>query len=414
MSCNYMERPFEFLRKKKASTEGAKFDDRTVSNWYKARAFGLDQLERITIRPGEDAYLHVIVLGDDELMLSVVRQVALSAHFPNYDEENPDETKRNRTVITIVSQKEDIIDWLAKEEYLCHLMKYGKYSYRGNTKNKDSYIDIEIEVVNQWTNGDDRYKEITNGKQTEKRLVFKRQDVDCFCDGKTDEEIRTIDTRKAQYADRMYCLGREIDNLPYEDIHSVKRYAMAMNVFQYTRLKESTGQLVKAEDWEKEENQAMVLTSLSNIFCSDCFLIKYNSIKPCWNNGKMTEKQAWEKHYDVLSKSEHARWVVERLILGYRPFSLQEHLMDESLVVDSKKRQQFRKDLKNNWRSPAHIDLCSFSDLRRIDPDSLKYDSFLVLGIPEILRKVGELANKRPGKSKSDSIKSEKASKTVR
>ena len=389
MSCSYIERPFEFLRRKKATAEGAKFDDSTVSNWYKARAFVLDQLEKITIRPGEDAYLHVIVLGDDELMLAVVRQVALSAHFPNYDEENPDERKRKRVIITLVSQKENIIDLLMQEEYLCNLPKYCKYTLYGDTKNKESYIDVELEVVNQWMDGEDGYKEIKNGEHVEKRLVFKKQDVECFLNGKTDEELRTIDTRKAQYADRMYCLGREIDNLTYDDIHSVKRYAMAMNVFQYTRLREAVGQLVNAEDWEKEENQVAVLTSMSNIFCSDCFLIKYNSIKPCWNNGKMTEKQAWEKHYDVLSKSEHARWVVEKLILGYRPLSLQEHLMDESLVVDSKKRQQFRKDLKNNWRSPAHIDLCSFSDLRRIDPDSLKYDSFLMLGIPEILRKVG-------------------------
>jgi len=222
-------------------------------------------------------------------------------------------------------------------------------------------------------------------------MVIKKKEVECFCNGKTEDEIHTIDTRKAQYTDRIYCLGSEIDNLPYDDLHSVKRYTMALSVFQYIKLKEATGQLVKAKDWEQKENQAMVLTSLSSIFCSDCFIIRYNSVKPYWAKGKMTEKQAWEKYYDVLSVSEHARWVVEKLILGYRPLSLQERLLDESLVVDQKRRQQFRKELKNNWRSPAHIDLCSFSKLRRIDPDNMKYDSFLMLGIPEILSKVGEL-----------------------
>lgn len=385
---NYNEHPFEFLRKKNAPREGERFDEGIILKWYQARAFVLDQLNNITIQPEEDAHLHVVILEDDELMLSVARQVALSAHFPNYDENNPDERKRNRTVITLVSQNENIMNLLMQEEFLCNLPKFCKYTHCGDIKNKDSFVDIELEVVAQWMGEEDLYKEIKIGKHTEKRVIFKKQDVVRFCDGITDEEICAIDTRKAQYTDRVYCLGSEIDNLPYEDIHSVKRYSLALNVLQYTKLKEPTGQLVK-DYWEKKENQASVLTSLSSVFCSDCFIIRYNSIKPSWINGKMTEKQAWEKYYDVLSVSEHARWVVEKLILGYRPLNLKERLMDESLVVDKKRRKQFRKELKNNWKSPAHIDLCSFSDLRRIDPDSMKYDSFLMLGIPEILRKVG-------------------------
>ena len=395
---NYNERPFEYLRRKKPLAQGAKFDDKIVSNWYKARAFALNKLKDITIQPGEDAHLHVVVLDDDDLMLSVVRQISLLAHFPNYDEEHPNETKRNRTVITLVSQKEHIVDLLGQEECLCNLLQHCKHSLFGVIKNKDSYIDIEFEIVDQWANEEDEYKEIRIGEHIEKRVVIKKEEVDCFCDGKSEEEIRTVDTRKAQYTDRIYSLGQEIDNLPYDDIHSVKRYALAMNVFQYTKLKETTGQIVKKEEWEKEANQSTVLMLLSNVFCSDCFMIRYNSIKPCWVDGKMTEKQAWEKNYDVLSKSEHARWVVEKLILGYRPFSLQERLLDESLVVDKKRRQQFRRGLKNNWKSPAHIDLCSFSELRRIDPDNMKYDSFLMLSVPEILRKVGEL--EKDGKSK--------------
>ncbi len=402
---NYNERPFEFLRRKNTSAENAKFDDEIVSNWYKARAFVLDKLKNITIQPGEDAHFHAVVLDDDELMLSVLRHVALLAHFPNYDEGNPDETKRNRSVITLVSQKENIMNLLMQEEYLCNLPKYCKYSLYGDTKNKNSFIDIELEIIDHWSDGEDNYNEIKNGKHTVKRMVLKKKEVECFCNGKTEDEIHTIDTRKAQYTDRIYCLGSEIDNLPYDDIHSVKRYAMALNVFQYIKLKEATGQLVKTEDWEQKENQAMVLASLSSIFCSDCFIIRYNSVKPYWAKRKMTEKQAWEKYYDVLSVSEHARWVVEKLILGYRPFSIQERLMDESLVVDKKRKQQFRKDLKNNWKSPAHIDLCSFSDLRRIDPDNMKYDGFLMLGIPEILRKVGELEKDGKGKKSNKTRK---------
>lgn len=390
---NYNEHPFEYLRRKnvREGEFGTNFENRIVSNWYKARAFVLEKFNHVSIQPEEDAHLHVIIFCDDDLMLSVVRQVALTAHFVNFDEENPDETKRRRTVITLVTSRADIINSLSQEECLCNLLKYCKYFIHGEVKNKDSFIDVEFEIVDRWEDDDIEYKEIRFGKHIEKRMVFYKQAVESFCNAKSDEEIYTIDTRKAQYANRMYCIGQDIDNLPYDDIHSVKRYTMALNVFQFTKMREMVGQMVKEEEWIREENQAEVLISLSNIFCSDCFIIRYNSIKPCWSNGNMTEKQAWEKYYDVLSKSEHARWVVEKLILGYRPLNVQERLMDESLVSNSKRKKQFRKDLKNNWKSPAHIDLCSFSDLRRIDPDTMKYDSFLILGIPEILKKVGEV-----------------------
>ena len=53
---NYNERPFEYLRRKKPLAQGAKFDDKIVSNWYKARAFALNKLKDITIQPGEDAF----------------------------------------------------------------------------------------------------------------------------------------------------------------------------------------------------------------------------------------------------------------------------------------------------------------------------------------------------------------------
>ena len=88
----------------------------------------------------------------------------------------------------------------------------------------------------------------------------------------------------------------------------------------------------------------------------------------------------------ALSQSEHERWVVEKLIMGYRPYSDQERFQYESLFGEE--RKAFRKKLKNNASDPAHVDLCSYRDLRRISPDDLKYDSFLMLAIPKILERV--------------------------
>lgn len=387
------ERPFEYLLRKKDGDgnnerKGQKFDEMIVKNWYRARVFVLHFFHDLSITPEEKKHLHVIVDGDSGLMLSVVRQVALTAHFPNYDEDG----RRNRTVITVVRSKDktdmDIVRLLKKEEYLGNLLDYCRYTADGKTEHPDSYIDLELKI-------ETAQPTIDSKKEIEKKVC--EQDVISYCDSL--HETGTIDTGKAQYADRMYNLGAEIVNLPYADIHSVERYSMAMDVFLFTRMNKPLETLIKEDRWSAEENQAEVLMSLSNIFCSDCFSIRYNSIRPYWETEKksgkprMTEKQAWETHYLALSKSEHARWVVEKLIMGYLPLDNRQRLRDEGNIRDKALKKQFRKELKFNWQSPAHIDLCSFSELRRVDPDNMKFDSFLMLGIPHILKKVGEIPN---------------------
>ena len=381
---NNLERPFEYLRRK---ATGQKFEASVVRNWYIARAFLLDRLSHFALAPSDDAHLNIVLLGDSPLVLSLARQAALLSHYLNFDEK----TGANRTLITIVSSNPHIVDELKKEEYLCHLLDYSKLTIGAEVANCDSFVDIEFEIKSQWAEEDVQpYSACRSGGHTVHRYVFGEDDVNSFCKSMPEERIFTIDTRKARYASRMYDLGAEINNLPYEDIHSVKRYALALDVYQYGKLKEKAERFVN-EKWEDIENQQEVLLGVFNIFCSDCFMIRYNSLKPCWKGDRKSRRQVWEDHYDALSKSEHSRWVVEKLILGYLPYDRQDHLLDESLAACPRERSRRRHLLKNNWTCPRHIDLCSFDDLRRIDPDNMKYDSFLVLGIPQILNEVGEL-----------------------
>ena len=350
------ERLFEYLKHK----DSTPFSKDVIENWYKARAYVLEKLKDVLIGPACKEHLHVVVAGDSPLMLSVVRQVALSAHFPNYDET----TGENRTVITIVSKSDGIVQELFKEEYLCNLPIHCKRTVGVVVTNPDSYIDIELEVVKDWKQCKD-----------EKAIVMSEEDLENLLSNKPKDAIYGIDTRKAVLAKRMYAIGTLIDNIPAEDIHSANRYALALDVFQHKELKGPLTELVNEADWKKD--LTIVKNGLSNVFCADCFESRAK--------GMETEK-SWEKHNEALSKSEHARWVAEKLIMGFRPLSPEEHVKDEEKFGDAQK--QYRKRLKNNSEDPAHIDLCSYADLRRINPEDLKYDSFLMLAIPKILKKL--------------------------
>jgi hypothetical protein len=361
-----IEKTFEYMRR----IDGSEFSPETVKNWYIARAYVLNKLKDVAIGPESNNHLHVVISGDSPLMLSVARQVALSAHYANFDEVSG----RNRSVISIVSDNYDIADQLKKEEYLCNLPDYCKHTVFGSSpKNADSYIDIELRI--------ERNRDVVDSNGI--IIEMTEDDIHTFLKN-TDENLLSIDTRKAVLAGRMYELGTLIDNLPDEDINSIKRYTLALDVFQHILLKRPISSLVDEETWSKD--LIKVKNGLSIIFSADCFESRAKGIEQYCNNKKRRKEEAWAEIIEALSLSEHARWVAERLVMGYRPLNKQERIKDERLFGDVKKR--YRDQLKKRQNDPTHIDLCSNADLRRINPNDMKYDCFIMLAIPMILKRI--------------------------
>ena len=375
------EKIFENLTRKES---GQRFDSEIVRNWYIARQFVLDKFieKEIGFVPNSKEHLHVVINGDSHIMLSIARQVALTAHFVNFQEGSEWAEPENRTVITIISKNPAIFTELQKEEYLCYLPKYCKTVYHGKTSaNEGFYIDIELHIQ----------KECPNLNGEKETICFSEQDVDTYIKDKDVEKLLDIDTRKAIYASRIYDLGAELYNIPAEDIHCTERYMLALDVFQHEMLKKEVNKIT-TENW-KAMNLSIIKESISNVFCSDCFVFRETCLVKSEREKYRRSKTVWAKYNEQLSVSEHARWVVEKLIMGYRPFTHKERYYDEQLHVQFKnkeKKKAYRDNLKRRDSDPAHIDLCSYRDLRRINPDDLKFDSFLMLAIPKILEEVNE------------------------
>ena len=81
-------------------------EDKTErDNWYKARYYvmnTLPSLEGEGISHGSNKRMHVVVNWEDSssLLLAVIRQICLVAHYPNYQED----TGVNRTLISICTK----------------------------------------------------------------------------------------------------------------------------------------------------------------------------------------------------------------------------------------------------------------------------------------------------------------------
>lgn len=366
------ERPFEYMRRR---SNGQYYEAGIVKNWYIARAYVLDRFKDVAIGPDSPDSLHVVLDGDSPLMLALVRQLCLSAHFTNYVEYDFMDrlSCKHRTRISLVSgmPAAQISGELEKEEYLGLLPTCIKLSIYGRVSNPDSYLDVEIEVV-----GERPVMGPSSVRITEEEVLR-------FVQETPEEDIFTIDTRRAVLAGRVYELGAVIDNIPAEDIHSARRYIHALDIYRYKVAEEKIGPLVHPDNWEK--NPTAVVNGVSSLCCSDCFASRAQGMRQYSLQHGIPEQEAWAMHNEALSLSEHNRWMVERLVMGIRQFDATERLTYETLFGRS--RMTYWKRLKNNHKDPAHVDLCSYRDLRRIDPNNLKYDSFLLLAIPIILEK---------------------------
>ncbi len=356
----HLEKPFEYLIKQESNE--------IVLDWYQARRYVLDLLNN-TLQESEflPTGWHFIVYGDNELLLTVVRHLALYAHFTNYEEYDSDGNLscKHRTHITIVSAKNaaDIENELQKPEYLFNLPKVCTMTIFGKVKNEDSYMDIAIDVVKD-------KKEVGTYKNY-KRIEITEELISKQLASLGHDQIFSIDTRKAVCAGETYNL----------------RYSNALNTFQNKVLDCKINKLIKEEEkktWDADPN--VVRLGLSNVFCADCFEIREKEVNKLPLPEDKAELGPWGAHMNELSRCEHNRWVAEKLLLGYMPLGEEQIFKYEHLFGDD--RKAYWKKLKNDPNSPMHIDICSNRDLRRRDPDSMRYDSFLMLAIPLILRDI--------------------------
>lgn len=378
------------------------FDEHVIEGWYCAREYVLEQLSKDKnmgadgIHPFSSDHVHVIIHYISPMALFIARQVALVTHFPNFKEGDGKKcSPKYCTKITILYNRTmhlDILKELKKEECLCHLPDICKCSFiNGNTGeiveliNKHSYIDIELELVSYEDDDFDKYTPKREDGSSLKPVIIGNGVL-----GKISHCTQKIDIRNARRVNMVYNVGADIDNLPPDDPNTAKRYGKALLYFCYQQPSEET-----KEKWDSlcsDKGNDMTLAfqislrnKLSNVFCSDCIPSRIKSVldKP---DDLLTkdEKELLaivKDNLQVLAQCEHARWNVEKLIFGFSPLTPEERWEDAQLFGTF--RNAYRKSLKKKGH---HIDLCSYQDLRRIDPGNMKYDCFLMLAISKILR----------------------------
>lgn len=441
-----LQRLYPIINEKSESGTVKDFSE-SVENWYVARHYVLDILQfgRFSISPSSSKHINIIIDGVSDLMLCIARQIALVAHYPNFDETSGS----NRTVITMLfdsSFEPEIVNKVSREEYLCNLPTLCKYSvktWNGKNaiitleENKLSYIDIELVFIDIKGHKSDDYLSSNNIVEKEyigrndTYLLIKEETVRAKLKDEDIKAISTINIKNARRTNMVYCVGGDIDNLAPDDPNTADRYSRALHYFCYQQnendiQKQWDGFFKKDDDGKPTDyidGQIAVRNLLSNVYCSDCFESRLRSVVT-QNNLKKQFQGDWfknlrcrysnyykyimsDKPYDIdqktliwllnkkyrqvlrivkeniasLAMCEHASWNVEKLINGFVPLTAKEHYEDN--IHFGASRNSYRKKLK---KKTHHIDLCSYQELRRINPSDMKYDCFLMMAMVRILK----------------------------
>lgn len=351
------------------------------------------------IMPDCKDHVHVVVIGTDHRMLFMLRQAALLAHYLNFD----DESGVNRTVLTIVDPSaknfDDLITLKSRidsADYLSNLTKVCPWSCEMCNGKKEignhthSYIDINLRVVGlgnmsmndfmaDLLNADGHqrvtmvaYKDILETIKVNKEIIhtkyFQKYEVPrTDVTYGNDDEIMNL--RAAKKISAIYHFSKYLGDIKACDIDNVYRYSQAIKIFANN---------TKGRDldvrWDEEKDLRL---KLSNVYCADGIMSKIRGFK------FDTPKELQEivcSNLKLFAKCEHSRWTVEKLILGFREWYAQESYKYEFLYGSEAKDYRERKKKEES----AHIDICSNRTLRRIDLESVKYDNFFMLAIPNI------------------------------
>lgn len=364
-----------------------------VAYWYKARHYVLNIMKPIDgcgIALNSPKYVHVVIDKVNPLTLALIRQICLIAHYPNYKED----TGSCRTVFSIYSQQpEEAFKQVRSCCYLGNLLNYCRCTINGIITREEDInlpLDIEFEFLSD--------NPLQQSMSSDKEII-----VDIKSE-KVEKEVSNydqlyMDVTKGMLVNMVYNTGVEIDNLPACDNDNISRYSTALNVFCY-KLKPT----IIREAWLKNVGRKedgsydliAVKNQLSSVFCGDCFESKLRSIMSqnknsvteqlIFNFSKVNENVCKRETINALVRCEHARWNVEKLIMGFGPLLPKQWYQLECCFGTD------RKALIKKWKkaqdNPRHIDLCSYKDLRRVNPGDMKYDYFLILAMPSILKEV--------------------------
>ena len=360
----------------------------------------------ITSEESED-YIHLIIVGLSRIGEAIALEAARICHYPNY--------RRKKTRITIIDNNMQVEMDIFKQKCgelfnLCRWTYVDVFNAEKNTSGGISekyrhlitddqdadFIDIEWHFINGYDAHSEVRRYIEDSIEDAHAIV-----TIAVCLNETHKSLQTamtlpnvvyekavpvlVNQRQSasmvnalkvvtRYAN-LWPIGILSDDL--EDqlvtlIHYGKRINYIYNYFYAnSKYPECIDDQAAAEQWE----EVRISKRWSNIYSAASIWTKLRSLTGADN--VQPTKELIESRINILAQMEHNRWMVEELLLGYRPVDKQEdQARDENRKLKALKKQQF-----------IHYDIRPYEGLKTDEhgKDVRENDKLIVRNIPIIV-----------------------------
>lgn len=347
-------------------------------------------LDRESIGPDSRGFVHLVIYGFDSYAQAVAVMAARVAHFPN----------NRRTRITFVSpgistEKDKfiaryralfdnsyyrVIDVAQRQSVLHHPMYEGR---RGD------FVDVEWEFADASLSTPDVVDKLrfwANDSMRQLTVVVSSKDDSDNLDTALalPEELSDVPVwvrmrKEIPGLQRLQPFGMDTDDFGEQE-KLLEMAKLLHYCYVCSRTKEGLPTFFPADEVEKAwESAGPLKMRLSNVYNVLTMQTKMHSLGHDASDLKSFYALT-EEEVNILTRTEHNRWCVERLLAGTRPCTDQER---EAIGKDISLKGEYKK-------KGAHYDLCSYDELGcdETGKDVRDYDRELTACIPLIVESV--------------------------
>ena len=385
------------------------------------------KLDHNGISPKSNKHIHLIIVGMNRMGIALAKEAAHLLHFPNFNES----TCTNRTRITFIDDHADV----EKDFFVGRLSRFfeispilytdlshdsfSEFKVLNPNKKHESFIDVQFEFikgrvesdnVRQWLIQElkdtsaitsiaiclqDSFRafgmamylpeevylrgrdnklipwEVTNPDQVVN--IFVRQESSASLIHSFSKAANDASGGNKKYAN-LYPFGMLDDSFSLN--YYSNRLAMAFNfVYDYYFKNNSTlptsipSVAILEGIWKK----CPTSNQWSNLYLADSIDFKLRSIGLTRESLKTENFEFSQEQKDALAYTEHSRWDTEKLLMGYRVLTDEEHRLTKA----EKKR------LKNGYF--AHYDIVPFA---KLTDDDKKLDYNIIEILPMIIKAI--------------------------
>lgn len=369
------------------------------------------------IGPDSDKYVHLFIVGMSRMGVVLGIEAAHLAHYPNFA------TKLIRTKISFIDKnsadEKDFFMGRFKELFDLSHWRYGavaqgdekgvkagelywdpkdEHTPEGHNYLGGDFLDIEWEFINGGIENKSVKdyilkavskenclatiamclpepsrclaaalylgRDIYENKHVKQILVYNR-----YGDSLITEMTHHSKDQMNPYGDKLKAFGMAAECYDAKIISDAEEIATAVGK-EYTILDEAYKAKHKDKNLDegKGRGKSTVAKWWSNIYNANTLWTKLRCIQ--WNGKDALSNDATE----ILAATEHARWNMEQLLMGYRPLTETEQ---KEVIADLTQKNRLKGEL-------AHLDICSYKKLEEIDKYALNFDYGLSKILPDV------------------------------